>query len=194
MRSTPWNTVSVSSTIAVLNRPRGVAAGGAARRRASRRARRRRSRGTTRCRSRSACATRRTGRSGASRRGATAARPCGCSRGTRGRRCAPRAPGPGTMRFAYAIAGSIDRPAVHLARRVEERFVVEERLDALDARGRAVRVLLAEVARAYREARRADSSWPKRPPVRMKLTRLSWRCERPRPMSVSSCSCSAYMR
>ena len=41
-----------------------------------------------------------------------------------------------------------DRAAVHPAGRVEERLVVEERLDAVDAHLRAVRVLLAEVARA----------------------------------------------
>ena len=46
-------------------------------------------------------------RSGASRRAATAGRACGSRRGTRARRCAPRVLGPGTIRFAYAIAGSI---------------------------------------------------------------------------------------
>ena len=95
MRSTPWNTLSASSS------ERGVVARPAwrparrRRRRGSTRTRRRRSRGTTPRRWRSACATRRTGRSGAWRRAATAASPCGCSRGTRARRCAPPAPGPG---------------------------------------------------------------------------------------------------
>ena len=55
------------------------------------------------------------------------------------------------MRFAYAIAGSIDGAAVDRARGLDERLVVQERADAVDALVAPVRVFLAEVAGAHAE-------------------------------------------
>ena len=92
---------------------------------------------------------------------------------------------PGTMRFAYAIAGSMTGRPWIVARRLDERRVVQERLDAVDrasrCRTRTPRGSSSCAPRARRPVRRRRA----RPPVRRKFESASWRCASPRPMSVS---------
>ncbi len=159
-------------------------------RRASTRARRPPRRRTRRCRSRSAAASGRRGPSGASPRAATGAPACGSSRGTRGRRCAPRAPGragTGWRRRSRARSpGGRGRDGPPRSARRGRAAPRPRRAGGPVA----VRVLLAEVARPRADATAAVSSAPTRV-LEEVAHRVVARAACPARSASSICSCSA---
>ena len=80
---------------------------------------------------------------------------CGWRRGTRARRCAPRAPGPGTIRLAYAMAGSMTGAAVDAPGRV----------DAAPRGAGTARCRRHDAGRRRRSSRGSSSSGRRRSPA-----------------------------